>query len=125
MADDENLDISTLGPQPSTLDPLNTDSVSVDLRTDIHLAGINSALQRIPRVETELTPLLKTVPMVVSWRPTKPKIQTYGITFPEAVSLLPPKEPKPEKLEKIQPPQVVELPGEEASANRKRQVTKL
>lgn len=125
MIGNEAFESSTLDVLPSTLDPIDTDSVSFDLRTDIHLAGLNSALQRMPRVETELVPLLKTVPFVVSWRPTKPKIQTYGITFPEAVTFLPPKEPKAEKLERIDGPNVEEVVGDDASPKRKGDVTKL
>src|SRR5690349_9220661 len=90
-----------LSPQPLALNP-----------PDIHLAGLNSALQRLPRVEAETVPLIKAAPVVVGWKPTKPRVQTYGLTFPEGLTFLPPPEPKPEKLERIKPPQVETPTGE-------------
>ncbi len=107
------LDPPVLNPQSLTLDP-----------PDIHLAGLNGALQRAPRVETELVPLLKTVPLVIGWKPTKPKIQTHGLTFPEGLIFQPPPEPKPEKLERIQPPQPEQTPTAELIDQQKK-LTKL
>lgn len=101
-----------------------TRDISLDLRTDVHLAGINSALQRAPRVETELVPLLKTVPLVIGWKPHRPKIQTYGLTFPEAISFLPPPESKPEQLEQLEPPKAEEVEQPD-TASKPKQVTRL
>lgn len=106
------LDLPTLNPQLSTLNP-----------PDIHLAGLNSALQRLPRVEAESVPLIKTAPVVVGWKPTKPRVQTYGLTFPEGLTLLPPPESKPEKLERIKPPMVETPTGELIDQQKK--LTKL
>ncbi|MFO0919766.1 MAG: DEAD/DEAH box helicase [Planctomycetaceae bacterium] len=108
----------TLDPQPSTL------NLPLELRTDLHLAGINSALQRAPRVETESVALLKAAPTVIGWKPHRPKIQTYGLTFPEGISFLPPPESKPEKLEKIAPPQADSADQAEA-ASKPKQLTRL
>jgi SNF2 family DNA or RNA helicase len=102
-----------------------THALPLDLQTDVHLAGINGALRRFPRVEAESVPLLKHAPSVVGWRPSKPRLQTYGLTFPEGLCFLPPPEPKPEKLERVRPPQLDEATGDELSAKRKPMVTRL
>lgn len=91
---------------------------------DIHLAGVNSALQRAPKVEAEIIPLLNAAPMVVGWKPAKVRVQTYGLTFPEAISFLPPPEPKPEKLETIVPPKE-ELPRAVDEPAKRKQLTRL
>ena len=96
--DGEIVPASTEYPQPETV------AHSLALQTELHLAGVNGALQRVPRVEVEQIPLPRMAPLVIGWKPLRQKVQTYGLTFPEGFSFLPPPEEKPEKLERIEPP---------------------
>ncbi len=111
------------GPEFSSED-IDCGSLSLALQADLHLAGINGALQRFPRVETELVPLPKMAPLTISWKPLRQKVQTYGLTFPEALEFFPPPEPKPEKAERIEPARDDESAADAESAKRK-QVTRL
>lgn len=75
--------------------------------TEIYAAGLNGALQRWPKVDTAGSPLIA-APFSVPWKPTKPKVLTFGVTFPEGFSFLPPKPEKPaeakEDLTPLEPP---------------------
>jgi len=82
-----------------------------DSANDINAAGLNSALQRAPRIETTLLALPKGVTLGPSWKPTRPRVVTFGLTFAEGTAFLPPKsEKKPdEDLRSLEPPKA-ELP---------------
>lgn len=73
-----------------------TRDVPLAMGTEVHLAGINSALQRLPKLEAELVPLLKSIPLGPAWKPNRPRIQTFGLKFPEGIEFLPPAKPKEE-----------------------------
>lgn len=73
--------------------------------TEIYAAGLNGALQRWPKVETQSVPLLPG-PTCVPWKPHRIKVTTFGLTFPEGQSFLPPppeKAAEPE-LKSLAPP---------------------
>jgi len=110
-----NLDelLPSLGAQPLALSA-----------PDIHLAGVNSALQRAPRVETATVSLLNKIVATVGWKPPRMRVQTYGITFPEGITFLPPAEPKPAAVEKIEPP-IAEIIDAAAQPKKPKQVTRL
>ncbi len=86
------------------------ESIRLGLATEIFTAGLNSALQRWSKVEPQATTLLP-APPTVGWKPTRAKVLTFGLTFPDAVSFLPPPKEKGEKetqdLQPIAPPKPV------------------
>lgn len=125
LGDEEGSSVAHLEGRTADGSPPETHNLSLSLQTDVQLAGINGALRRFPRVEAECVPLLKSTPLVVGWKATRPKVQTYGLTFPEGLCFLPPPEPKPEKLERVRPPQVEDAAADELSAKTKRQVTRI
>ncbi|MDZ4688998.1 MAG: DEAD/DEAH box helicase [Planctomycetaceae bacterium] len=77
------------------------------LSTDIYAAGLNSALQRWSRSDAQSHEMLA-APMVVGWRPPRSRVVTFGLTFPEAISFLPPPAEKTDEpnLQRLAPPQV-------------------
>ena len=91
-------------------------TIGLDVSADVFQAGVNGALQRQPRIEAQGTPLLpRTMTMGPAWKPHRPRVSTFGITFPEAVTFLKTAEapPEEEKLEKIAPPEAAaETPPE-------------
>lgn len=80
--------------------------IDLGVVTDIFAAGVNSALQRWSKGETQSTPLL-TTPLSVPWKPHRQKVTTFGLTFPEGFTFQPAKEPaeKKEELQPLAPPQ--------------------
>ena len=89
---------STLNPQPSTPAPA-VRAHPLTPPVTLHASGMNGSLARPPRVEVNRLPLPDAPPALNRWRPTKPRVLTVKLTFPEGVSLLEPKEParKPDK----------------------------
>ena len=82
--------------------PLHVDS------PDVPVTGVNGALRRLPRIETQSLELLGKGGFVPSWKPYWTKPKTAGLTFPEGIEFLPPKPEKsspPENLKQIKPPQ--------------------
>jgi len=77
------------------------------LSTDIYAAGLNSALQRWTKSDAQSHERL-TLPATVAWKPPKPRVSTFGLTFPEAITFLPPPEQKEATpdLQRIAPPQM-------------------
>ena len=49
---------------------------------EIPLTGINGALRRTPKAESQSVDLLTTAGFVPSWKPYWPKVKTVGLTFP-------------------------------------------
>lgn len=64
---------------------------SLAIGADVYAAGVNSALQRAPRCETQTLSLLSAVAVQAAWKPARQRIATFGMAFPEAVSFLPAK----------------------------------
>ncbi len=92
---------------PVVDEDIAVDCFSPDLAvsTDIYAAGLNSALQRWSKAEPQAVSLHAVV-NVSGWKPPKPKVLTFGLTFPEAVTFLPSAENKKEDdLRPIAPPQ--------------------
>lgn len=91
---------------PVVDEDIAVDCFSPDLvvSTDVYAAGMNSALQRWTKAEPQAVSL-NAVINVSGWKPPKPKVLTFGLTFPEAVTFLPSAEKKPdEDLRPITPP---------------------
>ncbi|VAX38611.1 FIG00927534: hypothetical protein [hydrothermal vent metagenome] len=87
-------------------------TVPLSLATDVYPAGINGALRRNPKVEAEEISLLNRVGLQPAWRPFRPKVHTFGMTFPDGMEFLPQKEEKEEEgceFKSIAPPQLDEV----------------
>ena len=87
--------------------PVGCAEVSLGLGTDIFSAGVNGALHRTPPVDAASLSLLERIQLNPEWKARRPKIETFGITFPEGVVLLPPKPPageRKETLRRLDPP---------------------
>ncbi len=85
------------------------------LGTDIFPAGVNGALHRTPPVDVSALSLLERTPVNPAWKARRPKIETFGVTFPEGVLLLPPK-PDPQggkgPLRRLDPPAPADSPAD-------------
>ena len=89
----QEIDARELGSNTQdSLDELISDvavtSVPMGMRVDIHSSGQNVALRRWPAIETEPQSLPKTPGIMPSWKPTRQKVVTFGIQFPEGMSLI-------------------------------------
>jgi SNF2 family DNA or RNA helicase len=86
--------------------PLGCSEVPLGLGTDIFSAGVNGALHRTPHVDAASLSLLERIQLNPEWKARRPKIETFGITFPEGLPLLPPKPPaeRKEPLRRLDPP---------------------
>ncbi len=89
----QEIDARDLGSQTNDLlDELQPDvsvaAIPLQIRAEIHSSGQNVALRRWPAVEVESQHLPKSPGVMPSWKPTRPKIATYGLQFPEGMSLI-------------------------------------
>jgi SNF2 family DNA or RNA helicase len=82
-------------------EPVGCSEVPLGLGTDIFSAGVNGALHRTPPVDAASLSLLERIQLHPEWKARRPKIETFGITFPEGVVLLPPKPPAGETKEPL------------------------
>ncbi|MCA9047001.1 MAG: ATP-dependent helicase, partial [Planctomycetaceae bacterium] len=73
-------------------DTLALHNVSLGMGTpDVPVTGMNSALRRLPKVETSETGVTLRPGFVPAWKPYWPKPKTVALTFPEGIEFLPPK----------------------------------
>jgi hypothetical protein len=84
-----------------------------EFAVDVPVTGMNAALRRPVKCDTFSIPLLERAGYVPSWRPYWPKVKTIGLTFPEGMTFLPPKEEK-EETRRVAPPK----PTAEAHAHQ-------
>ena len=73
----------------SLLDDVPTLQVPISLTAQIYSSGMNVALRRWPSMETNTVSAPKPPTLLPAWKPTRPKVTTFGITFPEGASFLP------------------------------------
>jgi SNF2 family DNA or RNA helicase len=66
--------------------------VSLEINVGIYAAGLNGALARPLTVEPAGVDLIEKAPLLPGWRPHRPRIKTFGLTFPDGLQFLPPKE---------------------------------
>ncbi len=64
--------------------------VNIDTGCDLHLAGMNVALRRTPKLDTLRPELAFKIGYVPSWKPVGPTIKTVGLKFPLGLELKPP-----------------------------------
>jgi len=62
---------------------------------DVPITGMNGALKRHPKVETNSLPLIGAAGFVPKWRPYWQKPKTITLTFPDGMEFLPPKPTAP------------------------------
>lgn len=84
---------------------VSTFVVPLTSSTDIYAAGLNGALQRWSKLESQPVPLISP-PACVPWKPHRIKVSTFGLTFPEGLSFLPPPAEKASdsELKSLTPP---------------------
>lgn len=116
--------------------------VPVTMKVDVLSSGQNVALRRWPAVEIEPQSLPRSPGLMPSWKPTRPKVSTFGLQFPEGMSLVA-KEKSTEKAEKssdnfvqspappieilpgYEPPKVTDLIDGLENERQKKQVTRI
>ncbi len=76
--------------------------VPLELPAELHAAGFNAALKRIPKIEPQAIPLLGRAPFVPAWKPHWPRLKVFRLTFPDGVEFLPTK-PEPDANEDARP----------------------
>ena len=78
-----------------TADNVSYQNLDLDLVVQIHASGLNSGLNRPPRVQTASIPLLEKPQSTNRWTPRWDKVQTVKLVFPEGFEFLPPPSEKP------------------------------
>ena len=73
---------------------------------NIHITGMNGALNRFPEVQAQPIELLSTGGFIPTWKPYWPKLKSFGLTFPAGIDFLPvaSEETDETKLKEIQGP---------------------
>lgn len=100
-------------------------TVPVELSAEAFASGTNAALRRPIKVTAETVKLLdrKQVRLEPRWRPSRQKIPTFVLTFPDGFDFLPPK-PEPQETsggeaERILPPERPKRSGNDDDASKK------
>jgi SNF2 family DNA or RNA helicase len=92
-------------------------SVPLALETEVFAAGINGALHRWPKWDVSALPCAW-APSTVGWKPHRPRVTTFGLTFPEAVMFPTPRSTEEPSLRPIRPPQAPSDPGAQNAARQ-------
>lgn len=90
-------------------DQVSCVNVALELAAGIGQAGFNSALNRVPLVDTSSIPLTQIPGFVPSWKPRRIPLKCIGLTLPEGMEFQPvetPTESEPDgtPLRSIKPP---------------------
>jgi SNF2 family DNA or RNA helicase len=75
---------------------------------DVPATGMNAALRRPLKPDTVTASLIEKAGFVPSWKPYWPKPKTMGLTFPEGMNFLPPKEEVEKAARPVQPPKPID-----------------
>ncbi len=97
---------------PSTVDPAQLFEAKRSLRVDVAQTGFNPALGRTPVIETQAVSLNTILDFVPSWTARRIPVKCIGLTLPEGMEFLPPKEDTTKtsdgvELKRITPPKKV------------------
>ncbi|QDT30089.1 ATP-dependent helicase HepA [Gimesia panareensis] len=90
------------------LQQVSSDPVPLLVSTSVFASGMNGALTRKFNLDASEIELIERAGLQPKWKPTKPRVRTFGMTFPDGLEFIPPKEEKegqPE-LSKIKGPEV-------------------
>ncbi|MCA9064725.1 MAG: DEAD/DEAH box helicase [Planctomycetaceae bacterium] len=71
---------------------IQTTSISLAGRVDTAQTGFNPALARVPVCETQTIPLAFVPDFVPSWKPRRIPLKCIGLTLPEGLEFIPPKD---------------------------------
>lgn len=81
---------------------INCDSMALTVSTSVFASGMNGALTRKFNPETSSIELLERAGTIPKWKPTRPRVKTFGMTFPDGLEFIPPKEEKEQEAESDQ-----------------------
>ena len=110
---------------PLSLCPSTPLVVPLELKAEVFASGVNGALRRLPKVETQDVDLISEPARPFTWKPYWPKPKTFGLTFPDGMEFLPPTQKTGvpnEELRGIKPP--ANIDGTDGRPPKK-QVTRL
>ena len=110
---------------PLSLCPSTPLVVPLELKAEVFASGVNGALRRLPKVETQDVDLISEPARPFTWKPYWSKPKTFGLTFPDGMEFLPPKQKTGvpnEELRGIKPP--ANIDGADGRPPKK-QVTRL
>lgn len=73
---------------------IDSDQVQLSLDASVFASGMNGALTRKFNLETSSVELLGKAGMMPKWKPTRSRVKTFGMTFPDGLEFIPPKKEK-------------------------------
>src|SRR5688572_6135857 len=65
--------------------------VPLELSVGLYASGMNGALRRTLPVDAQSVPLLERIGLSLPWKPSRQRVKTFGLTFPEGAEFVPPK----------------------------------
>ncbi|MEW4489716.1 DEAD/DEAH box helicase [Thalassoglobus sp. JC818] len=90
---------------PLSIDIPETSMSDVGMRSpNVVITGMNGALKRAPQVGVGTQSLTTPVGFVPRWKPFWPKVNVFGLQFPDAIEFLQPTEKESEELVSIEAP---------------------
>ena len=99
---------------------VETESVSLSPSADLFASGVNVALNRWPKLETDHVPTAIRVGTVPGWKPGWPKVRTVGLAFPEAVHFETKEKSDDEGLKSIAKPKPKKASGDGQQPEKKK-----
>lgn len=90
------------------LQQISSDSIPLMVSASVFASGMNGALTRKFNLEASSIDLIERAGLQPKWKPTRPRVRTFGMTFPDGLEFIPPKEEKEEQpeLSKMKGPEV-------------------
>ncbi len=87
---------------------ISSDTVPLTVSTSVFASGMNGALTRKFNLDASEIELIERASLQPKWKPTRPRVRTFGMTFPDGLEFIPPKEEKEDKpeLSKMKGPEV-------------------
>ncbi|QGQ24336.1 DEAD/DEAH box helicase [Gimesia benthica] len=87
---------------------ISSDTVPLMVNTSVFASGMNGALTRKFNLDASEIELIERAGLQPKWKPTRPRVRTFGMTFPDGMEFIPPKEEKEDKpeLSKMKGPEV-------------------
>lgn len=87
---------------------ISSDTVPLMVNTSVFASGMNGALTRKFNLDASEIELIERAGLQPKWKPTRPRVRTFGMTFPDGLEFIPPKEEKEDKpeLSKMKGPEV-------------------
>lgn len=97
---------------------ISSDTVPLTVSTSVFASGMNGALTRKFNLDASEIELIERAGLQPKWKPTRPRVRTFGMTFPDGMEFIPPKEEKEDKpeLSKMKGP---EVEGSEVAPRKK------